>query len=301
MQTETVSTLIAGSRDEGEEIIATGEMELFTSTDTELGYEDMGQQIIGMRWLDLDIPQGATITNAYIKFKAGETDSAATNITFHAEDVDSALMFSSANYDVSSRVLTDNSVTWNNVEAWETGNYYETPDLSSVIQEVIDRGGWNQGASDLVIIATGSSGAARVADSFDGGGRPPELVIEYAVAGSVTTLNGQDGLDDMYGSAGTDHFVFEAASAFNDVDRINNFDTSHDDAIDISDVLSGLDAGTDDISQWVQITDNGIDSTLAIDANGAAGGVNFTAVATIVGVTGLTDEAALLNNGNLIV
>jgi len=51
------------------------------------------------------------------------------------------------------------------------------------------------------------------------------------------------------------------------------------DKLDIRDLLSGYDYGADDISEWVQITDNGTDSTLSIDADGGAN--NFVAVAAI--------------------
>ena len=48
----------------------------------------------------------------------------------------------------------------------------------------------------------------------------------------------------------------------------------------------------------MQITDNSTDSALAVDADGGAD--NFVAVASILGVTGLTDEAALEANGYLL-
>lgn len=50
----------------------------------------------------------------------------------------------------------------------------------------------------------------------------------------------------------------------------------------------------------MQITDNGTDSTLAIDQDGAANGANFAAVAVLTGVTGLTDVAALETSGLLL-
>jgi Ca2+-binding RTX toxin-like protein len=112
-------------------------------------------------------------------------------------------------------------------------------------------------------------------------------------------LHGEDGLDQLYGNAGADTFVFESASAFNNVDQIHDFNTGESDAIDISDILSGYYAqGVDDITDFVRITDNGTNSTLAIDQDGGAD--NFVSVATILGVTGLTDEAALESAGRLV-
>lgn len=70
------------------------------------------------------------------------------------------------------------------------------------------------------------------------------------------------------------------------------------DRIDISDVLDGYDLVDDAIADFLQITDNGMDSTVYVDADG--GGDNFQAVALILGVTGLTDEQALEASGNII-
>lgn len=111
-------------------------------------------------------------------------------------------------------------------------------------------------------------------------------------------LYGLDGLDNLIGGLGSDTFTFLTDSAFNDLDVIQDFKTSQGDAIDISDLLIDFDPDQDAINDFIQITDNGSDSTISIDADGGAN--NFQAVATIQGVTGLTDEQTLLDNGNLI-
>ncbi len=112
-------------------------------------------------------------------------------------------------------------------------------------------------------------------------------------------LNGEDGLDTLYGGAGADSFMFETASAFNDVDEIMDFSLTDDDVLNLVDVLGSVyDPLQDAITDFVQITDDGTDSTLAVDADGGAD--NFVAIAMLRGVTGLTDEAALETNGHLL-
>lgn len=49
---------------------------------------------------------------------------------------------------------------------------------------------------------------------------------------------------------------------------------------------------------FVEITDNGTDSFVAVDTDGGAD--NFVQILKLESVTGLTDEAALVTNGNLI-
>ncbi len=111
------------------------------------------------------------------------------------------------------------------------------------------------------------------------------------------TLIGGLGIDTLTGGGGYDTFTFLAASSFDNVDTITDFNTTYD-AIDISDVLSGYDPLTDAITDFVQITDDGTDSTLFVDADGGAD--NFVAIALIDNKVGLMDEAALETAGNLI-
>ena len=111
------------------------------------------------------------------------------------------------------------------------------------------------------------------------------------------TLIGGLGQDELTGGAGNDTFVFKDGQSFDAVDTIKDYHASYD-AIDISDLLSAYDAMTDIITDFVQITDDGTHSTLAVDADGGAD--NFVAIATILYETGMTDEAALESSGKLI-
>lgn len=112
------------------------------------------------------------------------------------------------------------------------------------------------------------------------------------------TLYGGSGSDQLDGGAGADTFVFEDATAFTGIDEVRDFSLGEGDVLDISDLLSGYDALTDAISDFVQITDNGTGSILSVDVNGGAD--NFVQIATLTGITGLTDEDALELSGNLI-
>ena len=105
------------------------------------------------------------------------------------------------------------------------------------------------------------------------------------------------GQDELTGGAGNDTFVFKDGQSFDAVDTIKDYHASYD-AIDISDLLSAYDAMTDIITDFVQITDDGTHSTLAVDADGGAD--NFVAIATILYETGMTDEVALESSGKLI-
>ncbi len=109
-------------------------------------------------------------------------------------------------------------------------------------------------------------------------------------------IYGGAGQDDLYGSSGLETFVFEAASAFANVDTITNFDKVGGDVIDISDVLSGFSMTVDDAVDFVQLTESGGNTTIAVDADGVGG---YSNIAILNGVTGLNVNE-LVADGSLI-
>ena len=125
-----------------------------------------------------------------------------------------------------------------------------------------------------------------------------EGTYSASAAGNADQIAGGAGADDLYGGVGIDTFIFESASAFSGIDTIHDFSTTASDIIDLSDLLSAYNAGSDVITDFVQITDSGSDSILSVDTDGGAD--SFVQIATISNVTGLTDEVTLEANGVLI-
>ena len=115
--------------------------------------------------------------------------------------------------------------------------------------------------------------------------------------GGDDILYGQDGYDELWGETGADTFVFEAASAYNDIDVVKDFSTTDNDVLDLIDLLGAYDPLNDLITDFVQITDSGSDSIVSVDADGGAN--SFTQIATLENITGLTDEASLESSGVL--
>ncbi len=110
-------------------------------------------------------------------------------------------------------------------------------------------------------------------------------------------LIASDGVDTLYGGADSDIFMFNATNTSSDT--IADLSLAGRDQIDVSGILIGFDPLTDAITDFVQITTSGSNSLLKVDVDGGAN--NFVQIATITGVTGLTDEAALVTSGHLIV
>jgi prepilin-type N-terminal cleavage/methylation domain-containing protein len=172
----TFEQRISYDEDDSEERISSGAID-WTSSDLELG-EEGGPQEVGMRWRNVTIPQGATITSAYIEFTADEVQTGTpVNLTFRGEASDNAAAFQNLAYDISGRANTLAAVGWNNVPPWSTvGDTHKSPDISPVIQEIVNRTGWVSGNA-LVVIVTGSG--RRTADSHNSD--PPNAPLLHVV------------------------------------------------------------------------------------------------------------------------
>lgn len=140
---------------------------------------DLNEYTVGLLYDNVTIPQGATITNAYIKFRSEDNSpSSSASVKVYAEDVDNASTFSYTDDDITDRTKTTANVTWS-IERWYTNSYYNTDDISSVIQEVINRSNWSSG-NKLNIIIEPNSGSDRGAISRDNSSSSaPEIFITY--------------------------------------------------------------------------------------------------------------------------
>ncbi len=128
------------------------------------GSSSSGNHTVGLRFESLFIPQGATISAATINFTADNSDSGSTSLVFHGEDADQASAFTAAANDISGRTTTTASTGWNAMPAWSDGTQYTSPDLTSIVQEIVNRSGWC-GGNAMNIIVSGSG--LRIAKSYE--------------------------------------------------------------------------------------------------------------------------------------
>jgi len=172
---------VASSSDDAEES-ASGVVNL-TSTNLDLVF-NASNQTVGMRFTTLSIPAGATITRAYIQFTSRKVDQGAASLTVRGQTVDNPGTFLGTSGNLSGRSRTTAAVSWS-PPSWgmgEVGAAQQTPELKTVVQEIVDRPGWSSGNA-LVIVITGTG--VRVASSYDQSpAEAPLLHIEYATAGA---------------------------------------------------------------------------------------------------------------------
>lgn len=188
MFTSIIENSVREANDDAEENI--NSKQIWTnSTDLELTYDPNpgGEQIVGIRFQNIQIAQGLSITKAYLRFTTDESSSDHTNLNIFAENSTNAMSFDNNNL-ISTRQLSNSSVNWQ-PEAWLTPNEssikQQTPDISELVQQVVDQSGWKQGNSMAFVIKGSGS---RVAHAYDGSpADAPKLYIEYGTASGEST------------------------------------------------------------------------------------------------------------------
>ena len=106
--------------------------------------------ITGLRFQAVNIPSGSTITAAYVKlYSTFEAASGTVNIKIYAEAADNSVTFSSGSKP-NARTKTSAFADWSAIN-FDLYQYHNSPDLTQVVQEVVNRAGWNE-ANALTIL-----------------------------------------------------------------------------------------------------------------------------------------------------
>lgn len=171
---------VATSSDDAEERVSKGRM-ILTTIDLDMMLDGtVPQSAVGLRFNGINIPRGATVLDAFVQFQANESSSEATTLSIHGQAIGNAPTFTSAKFNITSRTLTNTSVSWT-PPAWvkaERGPAERTPALTSVIQEIVGPT-TNWAAGNAIVLVIGGSGR-RVGESFDNGRFAPVLHIQWS-------------------------------------------------------------------------------------------------------------------------
>ncbi|MGY8687544.1 MAG: malectin domain-containing carbohydrate-binding protein, partial [Verrucomicrobiales bacterium] len=189
---EKLEIPVLGPEDDAEE--ATDGKVSLTSSDLEL-IRDETDQIVGMRFQDLQIFQGGKIKNAYVQFTVDEPDveekkkedpkakeeekKPEEKLLVRVENVGHASSFAAENHNLSKRPLTEKPVEWKPKPWKKEGDHGEdqrTPNIAPLLQVIVDREDWRFGNAVAILI---KGEGKRVAHAFDKDPKnAPKLVIE---------------------------------------------------------------------------------------------------------------------------
>ncbi len=147
-------------------------------------------QAIGLRFTNVDIPQGSTIEEAYLEFTASSSqNSAMSSVSINVENANNANTFQNqTGRKILDRTYFSNTVNWSGLSNWVENESYQTPSVKSLVQLVVNNSGWNANNA-LVFKLTGSGANFREAYAYNGNPlKAPRLVLK--VRGTTSSSSG---------------------------------------------------------------------------------------------------------------
>ena len=187
---------------------------------------DLGAEKVGLRFKNINIPANANILEAYIIFTARDNGSGGTHqTTIRGELNATPFNFNSFDNNISNRTTTTASVLWN-IPNFSAGNAYNTPDITALIQEIVDSTAWLSGGNLALILDDDAGGrSAKSRDHADGATEGPQLYIKYETSPSTVAYITK--VDSTTGPSGSHLTTPETQTSLfssgGNVDPNNNF------------------------------------------------------------------------------
>ena len=151
-----------------------------------------GHQVVAVRFDDVPVPAGAHVRSAQVVFTADGDSTGSLAVSVWGERTSDARSFvqddpETGTRALSSRPRTEQTVVWHIDEPWSDGNEYATVDIATIVQEIVDLDGWEEGGP-ISILFTGIAEQEqfRRALSFEGSSddseRPRMTIVFEGVA-----------------------------------------------------------------------------------------------------------------------
>ena len=113
------------------------------SDEIKVGKAVLGDAVnFAVRFTVVNIPQGATINSAKLTFQKWWTQTYNLVSKISGIDEDNTANFSA---NPMGRSETSAKVDWDENKSWVADTEYDTPDITSIVQEIVNRPGWGEG------------------------------------------------------------------------------------------------------------------------------------------------------------
>lgn len=145
----------------------------------------------GARFVNVGIGQGNVISSAYLKLRSDDVygdRSGSQDCIIVGEDADNASTFSTLN-DYNGRSRTSANVSWV-FDSSGAGIWHTSVDIKTVIQEIVDRGGWVSGNALAIFVETTEDSTSQddVFQSYDEDpSYAPKLEVTWTTAAGVAS------------------------------------------------------------------------------------------------------------------
>jgi len=179
-------------------------MDKLFDDDLDMGWEgdEFNIMTTGLRFTNVQIPKGAKIDSAFLIIYSHEEEKDTAKVTIWGQASENATTFSIDSL-ILSRPKTTANVKWEITELWPIWTMFRTPDITPIIQEIVDQSNWSSGNALALMFTGQDQGAsekdnARDFESFeneedpdDGGDgknhpeRVPKLMVYYTVTSST--------------------------------------------------------------------------------------------------------------------
>jgi len=212
---DAIEIPVAVDSDDAEEA-PDGDIDL-TSSDMEFMYDNDvtnpdDEQVVGIRFVDVQIPKGENILSAVVRFDADDVDDAEhvgeAYVIIEGELSPNPVTFEDVANNISARPRTAAQVAWGPEHWSEQHAKYFTPDIAGIIQEIVNQEDWAAGNALVLIFsqdpANASTGVLE-AEAFPDNAtenidRRATLIVDYGepvlVAADPTPADGAVGVVD---------------------------------------------------------------------------------------------------------
>ena len=174
-----ILNLISGTDDAYQTADANKKM-IITTNDLRLGWTTSRT---GLRFVSNNLSgvKGKTIKSAKLTLTSNQNTSSAIKLSIFAQNSDSCLTYSTVKNNLGLRPITATPISWNISTAWKSGTQYTSPELASVIQQVVGRPGYDGKTLCIMMQNNGSTNnTERAVTSKENSSRPSAtLKIEY--------------------------------------------------------------------------------------------------------------------------
>eukprot|EP00659_Diplonema_papillatum_P001098 gene1098-1680_t len=136
-------------------------------------------QMVGTRFSSVAVPKGALIVDARVTFKSAGTHTGTTSVSLSFDKTSSSAPWSEWGERPSEK-MTGAAFQWDISENWEKEASYETPNVASHLQEVLDSEEWKEGnAVSMIMHNNEPASSHRSAYSCDSGKRGVSLKVTF--------------------------------------------------------------------------------------------------------------------------
>ena len=149
----------------------------------------------GLRFTNINVPQGATITNAFITLHVdGNEGGSGSNVNIKVQDSDDAPQWPQTSPAYNSAISNiHNSSSLATTVAWPTGAVannvdFSTTDIKTLVQAIVNRAGWNPNQAMVFTFETTSTAGEIKFEAFENSNNnPAKLTVEYTIPGTPAT------------------------------------------------------------------------------------------------------------------